>query len=419
MVSYLLAFNTGIDLEMKWVFSCNMIRYEMPRDWIAYDRLSIMDELIGAKSAMMALTGIPYQRSWADELQKVQLKREVAGTSRIEGAEFTERELDAAMRETAQQLETRSQRQAAAAVKTYRWIALQAADLPVNVDLVTEIHRQMVTGCDDDHCPPGRMRDRDQNVTFGAPRHRGCEGGDGCTEAMRQLTGAVQTVFRKHDPLIQALALHYHFAAIHPFLDGNGRTARALEALMLQRTGLRDTLFIAMSNYYYEHKVGYLNALHETGEAGHELCAFLKFALRGIEIQCKRLFAEIRLQVSKALFRNTMTDLFGRLQSQRKRAISERQVHVLNLLLDVEEITLTELTKRTVTFYKVKDPWKALIRDLNYLIELKAIGAEVLPERTGHRIHIRLEWPTQITETEFFRQVKAMPKAKVHGFLST
>lgn len=44
---------------MKWVFSCNMIRYEMPRDWIAYDRLSIMDELIGAKSAMMALTGIP------------------------------------------------------------------------------------------------------------------------------------------------------------------------------------------------------------------------------------------------------------------------------------------------------------------------------------------------------------------------
>jgi hypothetical protein len=92
---------------------------------------------------------------------------------------------------------------------------------------------------------------------------------------------------------------------------------------------------------------------------------------------------------------------------------------VLNLLLDVEEITLTELTKRTVSFYKVKDPWKALIRDLNYLIELKAIGAEALPERTGHRIHIRLEWPTQITETEFFRQVKAMPKAKVHGFLST
>ena len=68
---------------MKLVFTSCMIRYEMPRDWIAYDRQTIMDELIGAKSAMMALTGIPYQRSWADELQKIQLKREVAGTSRF------------------------------------------------------------------------------------------------------------------------------------------------------------------------------------------------------------------------------------------------------------------------------------------------------------------------------------------------
>ena len=316
-------------------------------------------------------------------------------------------------------LETRSQRQAAAAVATYRWLAGLPADLPVDMALVLEVHRRMVTGCDDDHCPPGRMRERDQNVTFGAPRHRGCEGGQSCEEAMQKLTAAAGTVFRGHDPLIQALALHYHFAAIHPFLDGNGRTARALEALMLQRTGLRDTLFIAMSNYYYEHKVGYLNALHETGEAEHDLTAFLKFALRGIESQCRRLFAEIKLQVSKALFRNTVTDLFGRLQTQRKRAISERQARLLNLLLDVDDITLAELAKRTVHFYTVKEPWKALIRDLNYLIELKAIRAEALPEGSGHRISIRLEWPTQITETEFFRQVKAMPKAKVHGFLST
>ena len=55
---------------------------------------------------------------------------------------------------------------------------------------------------------------------------------------------------------------------MHPFLDGNGRTARALEALMLQRTGLRDTLFIAMSNYYYEHKINYLNALNDTRATG-------------------------------------------------------------------------------------------------------------------------------------------------------
>lgn len=416
----MLSYNySGIDMEMKPIFSPSMIiRYETPRDWIHYDRLAIADAWMAAKAAMLALTQMPYQRSWADELQKIQLKREVAGTSRIEGAQFTDKELDAAMRETPEQLETRSQKQAAAAVATYRWIAKLADDRPIDETLILEVHRRLVTGCDDDHCPPGRVRERDQNVTFGAPRHRGCEGGAECTEAVRGLVEAVRTVFREHDSLIRALALHYHFAAMHPFLDGNGRTARALEALMLQQTGLRDTLFIAMSNYYYEEKVGYLNALNETRAAGHDLTPFLKFALKGVESQCRRLLSEIRLQVAKALYRNTVTDLFGRLKSPRRRVMSDRHVQLLNLLLDEEEMTLRELTKRTAHFYAVKNPYKALIRDLNALIELDAISGKRIAAEGDFLISIRLEWPTKITETEFFQRVKAMPKAKVHGFLS-
>jgi Fic family protein len=395
-----------------------IVRYELPRDWIDYDRLAILDELMAAKAAMLALTQIPYQRSWADELQKVQLKREVAGTSRIEGAEFTDKELDAAMHETPEQLATRSQKQAAAAVLTYRWIAQLPSDRPVDGALIADVHRRLVTNCDDDHCAPGQLRARDQNVTFGAPRHRGCEGGDECQAAMTGLVEAARTVYRGHDPLIQALAVHYHFAAMHPFLDGNGRTARALEALMLQRTGLRDTLFIAMSNYYYEQKTGYLNALNETRAANHHLTPFLQFALKGVESQCRRLFGEIRQQVTKALFRNTMTDLFGRLKSPRKRALSGRHVQMLTLLLDEEEMTLAALTERTRHFYRVNNPHRALIRDLNYLIGLQAITAKRLPENAGFLIGINLEWPMQITETEFFRRMKEMPKGKVYGFLS-
>ena len=55
--------------------------------------MAILPPLMEAKAAILALTRMPYQRSWADELQYIQLKREVAGTSRIEGAEFTEKEL--------------------------------------------------------------------------------------------------------------------------------------------------------------------------------------------------------------------------------------------------------------------------------------------------------------------------------------
>ena len=85
------------------------------------------------------------------------------------------------------------------------------------------------------------------------------------------------------------MATHYHFEAMHPFEDGNGRTARALEALLLQRAGLRDTAFIAMSNYYYEEKPRYLSVLTEVRGGRHNLTAFLKFALRGVTLQCDRL----------------------------------------------------------------------------------------------------------------------------------
>ena len=161
-----------------------VVRYQPPRNWIEYDVSAILSELTNAKATMLALTQIPYQRSWADQLQWVQLKREVAGTSRIEGAQFSERELDAAMRETPEELDTRSQKQAAAAVTTYRWIAALPSDRPIDEQLILEVHRRLVSGCDDDHCPPGELRKRDENVTFGTPRHRGAEGGDECEEAV-------------------------------------------------------------------------------------------------------------------------------------------------------------------------------------------------------------------------------------------
>ena len=105
--------------------------------------------------------------------------------------------------------------------------------------------------------------------------------------------------FQGHDLLIQALAAHYHFAAMHPFLDGNGRTARALEAFMLQKTGLKDSLFIAMSNYYYEEKNEYLKTLAQVRAGDHDLTPFLLFGLKGIALQCRRLFDEIKKEYIK------------------------------------------------------------------------------------------------------------------------
>ncbi len=400
-----------------------IIRYSTPHTWIKYDGSSLVRELTEAKASILSLTTVPFQRSWAEALQDIQLKVEVAGTSRIEGASFTEGELEAAIASDApEELMTRSQRQARAAANTYRWISALPADRPIDASLITEIHRRIVTGCDDDHCPPGELRGDGYNVVFGSPSHRGAEGGQECCQAFESLMEALRTEFREHDPLIQAFALHYHFGSMHPFLDGNGRTARAVEALMLQRMGLRDTLFIALSNYYYDEKPIYLKSLSSVRQANHDLTEFLRFCLRGITVQCKRLMDVINNNIRKALFRDMMNDLFGRLVSPRKRVLAKRQLTILNYLLNIDRIELMKLySALEVHYIKLNKPLDAFMRDLNNLIALRAVGVDRLKEKSGSKpkfqLFARLDWPTQISETDFFKRIDELSTAKTYQFL--
>lgn len=118
------------------------IQYQIPASWLRYDAQQVIGALAEAKGAVLSLTTVPYQKSWAEKLQQIQLKQEVAGTSRIEGAEFTESELEDALSssEEVEESMTRSQRQAKAAVNTYRWIAKLPKDRPIDCDLICEIH---------------------------------------------------------------------------------------------------------------------------------------------------------------------------------------------------------------------------------------------------------------------------------------
>ncbi len=396
-----------------------MVTYEIPKNWIKYQPESIVNGLAEAKAGVLSLQTIPYQRHWVEVLQQIELKREVAGTSRIEGAEFTEKELDVALKETSEQLLTRSQKQAHAAMRTYRWITTIPNDRPIDSGLICDIHSYIVTGADDDHCPPGRIRRQDQNVNFGNPRHRGVEGGKECEVVFAEFAQMLQRQYPEHDAILQALAAHYHLAAMHPFLDGNGRTARALEALLLQRAGLRSTSFIAMSNYYYEEKSAYLATLSEVRKRSYDLTPFMQFALKGITTQSRRLLTEIQHHISKELFRNLALQLFGRLKTPRKHVIAQRQLDILNCLLDQPDDSM-EWTKLSYTmspkYMRLKNPMKAMIRDILSLDQLGAITIEKI-EEDKFKMAVRLQWPTEITETEFFKRTKQLPKAKMLSFL--
>ena len=401
----------------------NGIQYKEPDCWIYYDTEAVHKSLANATTSLKVLKMIPFQRRWAEELQNVQLKMEISGTSQIEGAEFVGDEFDAALRAaTHTALVTRSQKQAHSALKVYEWIARVPDDRPISLGLIEAIQYLVVKGCDDDHCVPGELRKTGQNVTFGIPRHRGVEGGSACKQAIERLAHEAATTFRSHDALIQAIAIHYHLAAMHPFLDGNGRTARAVEALMLQRAGLRGTVFIPMSNYYNRAQDLYLSKLAETRHKSHDLTSFLIFALRGIESESSRLAQTLAQAVSKGIFQNFLNELRVTLARTRKRVIVRRQLMLLGHLLDRNQwVDIPSLATKLRDHYQTrKDPVAALRRDL---ARLEALGAVLLgpdPADLGRGVvaKVNLDWPKSMTASTFLQLVNELPKRTRKSLLS-
>jgi Fic family protein len=386
----------------------NVSRYVPPRRWIHYDKAAILEQLVEAKTASGVLRQLPYLPQWIETMHQEQLRLEAAGTSRIEGAEFTPQEENEALAPDSKNSTelTYSQRQLRAAEAAYKWIDSQPPDHPVNREFVLEVHRRIVTGCEDDHCEPGALRGFEHNVTFGSPRCRGAEGGDGCRDAFDALCNAIGGEFREHDGIIQAMASHYHIGAMHPFGDGNGRTARALEAFMLRKAGVNDRVMVSLSNYYYNHKEEYLGALFESRQVGHDLTPFLRFALPAVAERCNVVAGQILLNHKRVLFREFARSLFGQLRSPRRRVLAERQLQMLETLLDSPSIEPGDFFRRTLAHYQnLKHPDRAQVRDLIGLFDLRAVVFH------DNHISINMGWPQQFSRSELLDWYEHMPSA--------
>ena len=84
------------------------------------------------------------------------------------------------------------------------------------------------------------------------------------------------------DPLIRMAAGHYQFEAIHPFTDGNGRTGRILNGLLLVETGLLSLPILYLSQYMLRHRREYDRHLQAvTAEGVWE--PWILFVLDGVE----------------------------------------------------------------------------------------------------------------------------------------
>ena len=112
------------------------------------------------------------------------------------------------------------------------------------------------------------------------------------------------------DPLLRMAIAHHQFESIHPFYDGNGRTGRILNLLMLQRDGLLDVPVLYLSRYVTTTKADYYRLLQTVRDEDRwaEWCLYL---LRGVALTSR---SAIRLMKSlRELMLSTKHNLRDRL----------------------------------------------------------------------------------------------------------
>ena len=95
------------------------------------------------------------------------------------------------------------------------------------------------------------------------------------------------------DPLIRMAITHHQFESIHPFYDGNGRTGRILNLLMLQRNGLLDLPVLYLSRYITTTKRDYYRLLQTVRDESlwADWCLYL---LRGVAVTSRSAIALVK-----------------------------------------------------------------------------------------------------------------------------
>jgi len=79
------------------------------------------------------------------------------------------------------------------------------------------------------------------------------------------------------DPILRMAIVHHHFESIHPFYDGNGRTGRILNILLLIKEGLLDLPIFYLSRYINQTKQDYYHLLQITRDenAWDQWCLYI------------------------------------------------------------------------------------------------------------------------------------------------
>jgi len=147
----------------------------------------------------------------------------------------------------------------------------------LDLDIIRELHRALLTGTRMAHKGPGQFR---QIQVFVGSRFTPPPPGDPLSQCLDNLEEYFASPADSLDPLIRAFIAHYQFEAIHPFEDGNGRIGRVILSLMIcSEIGLKEP-WIHLSGHFERNRREYYDRLLAVSTHG-DWDEWMEFCLEG------------------------------------------------------------------------------------------------------------------------------------------
>lgn len=173
------------------------------------------------------------------------------------------------------------------------------------------------------------------------------------------------------DPLTVMAVAHYQFEAIHPFPDGNGRTGRILNILILKHFGLLEHPILYLSRSIIENKVEYYDRLLNVTKDG-DWTGWILFMLEAVRSSAERTLTTIDAIVE---CRSTISD---HLKEQSHRPDED----LLDLLIEQPYCRITAVAERCGVSRPTATKW---LRDLSNagVLREERVGRTVLFSNPG------------------------------------
>lgn len=156
---------------------------------------------------------------------------EAISSSQMEGASTTRKIAKDMLRKNISPKD-KSQRMIYNNYQTIKYLS-KHTEQPLSIDFILNIHSLMTAGTLDDPNDSGRFRSNDEVVVENAITHEVVHTPPCHTQIPQAMAWLVDFANEKNTPIfihpiIKAIIIHFFISYLHPFVDGNGRTARAL-----------------------------------------------------------------------------------------------------------------------------------------------------------------------------------------------